>query len=98
MAATPEDPDDAVEKIGRGAERMQKARERPPLSPIRGLGVFGMIGWTVAVPTVGGIFLGLWLDRTAPQTFSWTITLLFVGVLVGVVIAWRWIGQEKNPD
>jgi len=94
MAATPDDPDGATEEIARGAERMRAARDNPPPSPIRGIGVFGMVGWAVAVPTVGGIFLGLWLDRVAPQGFSWTITLLFAGVIVGIVIAWRWVGRE----
>ncbi|MBC7185268.1 MAG: ATPase F0F1, partial [Marinobacter sp.] len=50
--------------IGRRARRLKKARENPGVSPLRGLGAFGMVGWSIAVPTVGGAFLGLWLDRT----------------------------------
>ena len=88
----------AAQKIERSAERMRKTRDRPPPSPMRGLGTFGMIGWSVAAPTIGGIFLGIWLDKAAPQTFSWTITLLFVGVVLGVVIAWRWVGREGGPE
>ena len=66
--------DKAAEEIERGAERMRKTRESPPASPMSGLGTFGMVGWSIAVPTLGGIFLGLWLDRIAPQAFSWTIS------------------------
>ncbi len=73
---------------------MQAARDNPAPSPLRGIGVFGMIGWSIAVPTVGGAFLGLWLDRVAPQTFSWPIALILGGVVAGALIAWNWIGKE----
>ncbi len=98
MTSGPKRQDRAAEGISRDAERKRIARKSPPRSPMRGLGVFGMIGWSVAVPTVGGVFLGLWLDRVAPQGFSWTITLLFAGVLLGAVIAWRWIDREGGPE
>jgi len=55
-----------------------------------------MVGWSVAVPTVGGAFLGLWLERAYPQSFSWTIALILGGVAIGVMIAWVWIDKEKG--
>ena len=61
-----------------------------------GLATFGMIGWSVAIPTVGTMALGLWLDRVAPHKFSWTITLLFADIAVGVLIAWRWVMHEHD--
>ncbi len=64
-------------------ERMKSTRDNPGPSPLRGIGTFGMIGWSIAVPTVGGAFLGLWLDRVAPQGFSWTIALILGGVVLG---------------
>lgn len=89
------DPDDrSARDIGDSARRLKQARDTPGPSPLRGIGVFGMIGWSVAVPSVAGVFLGLWLDRIAPQTFSWTIALLLGGVVVGAVIAWNWIDRE----
>ncbi len=86
--------DRASDAIDRRAKRMQAARENPGASPLRGIGVFGMIGWSIAVPTVGGAFLGIWLDEVAPQTFSWTIALIVAGVLMGGVLAWRWVQKE----
>ena len=68
----------------------------PGPSPLRGIGVFGMIGWAVAVPTVGGAFLGLWLDRVLPQGFSWTIALILGGVVIGAFLAWAWIDREMG--
>ncbi|TYB81335.1 AtpZ/AtpI family protein [Maritimibacter fusiformis] len=88
--------DKSAKDIGQRARRMKAARDNPGPSPLRGIGTFGMIGWSIAVPTVGGAFLGMWLDRVAPQDFSWTIALLLGGVVVGAVIAWGWIGKEGD--
>ncbi len=91
-----DEPDPSAEDIGRRARRMKQARDNPGPSPLRGIGAFGIIGWSVAVPTVGGAFVGLWLDRVAPQGFSWTLALMLGGVAVGTLIAWRWIESEGD--
>jgi len=62
-----------------------------------GLGLFGMIGWSIAVPTVLGIALGIWLDKNYDNDFSWTISLLVAGLMIGCVFAWNWI-QKENKD
>ena len=80
--------------IGRQARRMQEHRDNPGPSPLRGIGAFGIIGWSIAVPTVGGAFLGLWLDRSFPQAFSWTIALILGGVVLGGAIAAAWMNKE----
>lgn len=90
--------DPRVEDIGRHARRMKSARDHPGMSPLRGLGAFGMIGWSIAVPTVAGAFLGLWLDRTLPQEFPWTIALILGGAALGIFIAWGWISKEGGDD
>ena len=90
--------DRSAEDIGRCAERMKTARDNPGPSPLRGIGTFGMIGWSIAVPTVGGAFLGLWLDRIAPQDFSWAIALILGGVVLGSLMAWAWIGKEGDGE
>ncbi|MDX5976626.1 AtpZ/AtpI family protein [Vreelandella alkaliphila] len=87
-----------VDDIGRRARRLRKAREEPGTSPLRGLGVFGMIGWSIAVPTVAGAFFGLWLDRNMPQDFQWTIALILGGVALGGFIAWAWVSKESGSD
>ncbi|AJE48445.1 AtpZ/AtpI family protein [Celeribacter indicus] len=91
-----EERDRSPEDIGNRARRMKAARDNPGPSPLRGIGTFGMIGWSIAVPAVGGAFLGLWLDRVAPQGFSWTLALIVGGVVLGAVIAWGWIGKEGD--
>ncbi len=92
------EPDKSADDIGRRAERMKYARDNPAPSPLSGISTFGMIGWSIAVPTVGGAFLGLWLDRVAPQDFSWTIALVLGGVVLGGLISWAWISKEGGGE
>jgi ATP synthase protein I len=91
-------PDKPTEDIARQARRMKAARDHPGPSPLRGIGTFGMIGWSIAVPTVGGAFLGLWLDRVAPQAFSWVIALILGGVVLGGFIAAAWVNKEGGEE
>lgn len=61
-----------------------------------GLGMMGMVGWSVVVPALLGALAGLWLDKRYPQTFSWTLTLLIMGLITGSVIAWYWVDKEDK--
>ncbi|MEO8765751.1 MAG: AtpZ/AtpI family protein [Ginsengibacter sp.] len=61
-----------------------------------GLGMFGMVGWSVAVPSVLGAGLGIWMDKRYPQTFSWTLTFLIIGLFSGSIIAWYWVTKEDK--
>ena len=61
-----------------------------------GLGMFGLIGWSIVVPTLLGAMLGIWLDKHYHQTFSWTLSLLVLGLLFGCVIAWNWVDKEDK--
>lgn len=61
-----------------------------------GLGMFGMVGWAVAVPTVAGIFLGIWIDLSWPGSYSWTLMLLMIGLALGCYNAWYWIQKERR--
>jgi ATP synthase protein I len=61
-----------------------------------GLGMMGMIGWSVAVPSLLGAALGIWLDKKYPESFSWTLTCLIAGLVIGSVIAWYWVDKEDK--
>jgi ATP synthase protein I len=68
-----------------------------------GLGMSGLIGWSVAVPTLAGAIIGLWWDRHHPGAHSWTLALLVSGLAIGCANAWHWITVEDkamhdNPD
>lgn len=61
-----------------------------------GLGMFGLVGWSVAIPTLVGIAIGVWIDSRWPSRFSWTLMLLFVGIAVGCLNAWWWVQRESR--
>lgn len=88
--------DEQPNAIARRAKRLQRARETPSASPLIGLSAFGVIGWSVAVPTVVGALLGRWLNRLAPQPFSWTLALMLAGLVLGIIYAWRWVGEHQD--
>jgi len=61
-----------------------------------GLGMTGLVGWSVVVPTVAGAMLGLWLDRHHPGGHSWTLALLVAGLVIGCANAWHWVQREDH--
>ena len=76
-------------QVARKADRKLRARAAGQPGPWFGLGVFGIIGWSVALPAVLGALLGLWLDRAHPGRFSWTLSLLLAGLVLGCIAAWQ---------
>ena len=61
-----------------------------------GLGMFGIIGWAVAIPTLIGVALGLWIDRTWPSQYSWALMFLILGVIVGCINAAYWVRKIRS--
>lgn len=62
----------------------------------KGLGMMGLIGWSVTIPTLLGAALGFWIDSRALGTLSWTLTLLILGLGVGCANAWFWVRKESE--
>jgi ATP synthase protein I len=60
-----------------------------------GLGMFGVIGWSISVPIVAGIAIGLWVDSWFESQRSWTLMLMVLGIAFGCVNAWSWIHRES---
>lgn len=83
-------------KVGEKAQSKLKALHNDKRSVWFGLGMMGIVGWTIVVPTVLGALLGIWLDKKYPETFSWTLTGLILGLLAGCLIAWRWVNKEHK--
>jgi len=86
------------EEVLRKEERKMKARREKERGVWFGLGMFGLIGWSVAVPALTGVGLGIWIDTKWPSRFSWTLMLLFAGVIVGCLNAWYWVRRESRHD
>ena len=78
-------------------ERNIKAQQEP-----RGIlfwvGMFGLVGWSIAVPTMLGIAAGVCIDKRWPSEISWTLMLLFSGLILGCLTAWHWIRRESRDE
>jgi len=61
-----------------------------------GLGMMGLVGWSVAIPALAGTALGIWLDSHHPGNHSWTLTLLIAGLAIGCLNAWHWVDKENK--
>lgn len=90
--------DPLLDTVQRKEARKQRARREGKHGLAYGLGLFGLVGWSVAVPTLLAIGLGVWIDRRTEGPYSWTLMLLVVGVAVGCVNAWYWLRKEIDRD
>jgi ATP synthase protein I len=84
-----------AEEIGAKATRKIKARQSTQ-GVWFGLGMMGLVGWSVVVPTLLGAALGIWLDKHHPGKHPWTLALLVVGLAVGCLNAWYWVAKEEK--
>ncbi|MCA9421848.1 MAG: AtpZ/AtpI family protein [Nitrospira sp.] len=85
-----------AKKVGTKATRKLKAQRHKTRTVWFGLGMMGLVGWSVAIPTLLGAALGLWLDKRYPGPHSWTLALLFIGLFIGCVNAWHWVTREDK--
>lgn len=85
-----------IKKVGEKEARKLRASRQRGRGVWFGLGMFGMIGWSVAVPALTGIAVGIWIDAKWPSRFSWTLMLLVIGVVLGCWNAWYWVSRERN--
>jgi ATP synthase protein I len=80
-----------------GAKERRKVRARRVFrNTWFGFSVFGLIGWSVAIPTLAGIAFGAWLDARHPGRYSWTLMLLVGGLGIGCLNAWHWVSREHE--
>jgi ATP synthase protein I len=92
---TSEDGSTLAGQIGTKAARKLKARKSTQ-GVWFGLGMMGLIGWSVVVPTLLGAALGIWLDQHHPGKHAWTLALMAIGLAIGCVNAWYWVAQQEK--
>jgi len=83
-------------EVGAKAARKLKARRNSTQGVWFGLGMMGLIGWSVVVPTLLGAAVGIWLDNRRAGSHSWTLMLLVIGLVIGCVNAWHWVAKEDK--
>lgn len=75
-----------VESAARKLDEARRVR-----SPVwRYAALLGGGGWLLAVPVVAGAYLGRWLDRHGGGERSWTLTLLLLGLALGIYNFWQY--------
>jgi ATP synthase protein I len=84
------------QQVGEMAARKLKAQRHVTKTVWSGLGMMGLVGWSVAAPTLLGAVLGLWLDKHYPSGHSWALMLLAIGLGLGCFNAWRWVVKEDK--
>jgi ATP synthase protein I len=89
---------DLAGRVEPKAERKRKAREEKGRDLWFGLGMFGLVGWSVSIPALLFLALGVWLDRRMSGQYSWTLMLLVIGVAVGCLNAWYWVRRQSRDD
>ncbi len=88
--------DELADIVGVKEDRKVRARQDAHRSVWFGFGMFGLIGWSVSVPAVVCIALGVWIDNRFPSPYSWTLMLLFIGIILGCLNAWYWLSRERT--
>ena len=84
------------QEVGAKADRKLRARRHSAQGVWFGLGMMGLIGWSVVIPTLLGAALGIWLDRQYPGKHAWTLALLVAGLAIGCLNAWHWVAKEDK--
>ena len=83
-----------IRNVGAAQERMLRARDQSKAN-WSAIAILGVVGWSIVIPTLTGIAVGAWIDHNWPRHFSWTVTLLLVGLGAGCANAWLRIGEDR---
>jgi ATP synthase protein I len=75
--------------IGKSAKELMEARKEKG-GFLHYAYVLGVGGWLLALPIVGGAYLGKYLDKKMGGSgeISWTITFIIIGIAVGFYNLW----------
>ena len=87
---------DFARQVGAKESRKLRAQRRALHTVWSGLGMMGLVGWSIVVPTLLGAALGVWLDKRYPMAHSWMLTLLMLGLTIGCLNAWHWVAKESK--
>jgi len=94
------------QQVGESESRKIRALRNQVPSVWAGLGMMGLVGWSVTIPTLLCAALGIWLDHHYPAKHNWTLALIVAGLAIGCLNAWHWVANEvlamrdgrKNTD
>lgn len=87
-----------AETIGEKSERRRRAARQKGRGLWFGIGMFGLVGWSVAIPALLLLALGIWIDSRWNSPWSWTLMLLVAGIALGCMNAWYWVKRESGEE
>lgn len=98
MTRTPVEPkhNQMAQAAKRAAQRSALSREEPEPSLGARLGQIGILGWTIVVPTLLGLFIGRWLDHLFGTRVFFSAPLLMIGAATGLWCAWKWMHRQER--
>ena len=84
-----------IQQVGSKQERIKRARSQQNRT-WSSIAILGVVGWSVAVPTLLGVAMGAWIDHHWPSRFSWTLMLLVAGLVLGCLNAWLRVRGDQS--
>ena len=89
----PDNDHELRDRLERQARRLRKAEVDRPTLMAQTI-YLGTLGLVFVLPVIGGAYLGHWLDTLAEgYSMRWTLSLIFLGVVVGAINAWLLIRE-----
>lgn len=80
-------------KVDLQVRRMKKAEQDRPNLLAQSIYI-GTLGLLFVLPLIGGVYLGHWLDSLiAGYSIKWTISLLLLGLFVGMINVYLFIKE-----
>jgi len=89
----PNKKDDLKESLQSSISKLEQAKKdkKTILSQTIYLGTIGVM---FILPIIFGAYLGVWLDNKLKGfSFSWTISLIFIGILIGAINVYLFIKE-----
>jgi ATP synthase protein I len=84
-----------IREVGEREAQIERGRSGKK-NILSSIAILGVVGWSITVPTVVGVVIGVWIDQRWPSRFHWTLMLLFAGLAIGCINAWLRIEKERK--
>ena len=85
-----------LEQIEIDERRKRRWQRKKGRSAWFGLGLSGLVGWMIILPTLLGILIGAWIDENFPSSIPWTLVLMLLGLVFGATSTYFWLMREQK--
>ena len=92
----PRSAENMIRQVASREARMLRKRDEKDRGLWFSIGMLGVVGWSIVLPILIGIALGVWIDQRRPSRFSWTLMLMIAGLVLGCLNAWIRIRNEQE--